>query len=33
MVGDRPAGIGVREDSSRITKNAARFVPHIVDDA
>jgi glutathionylspermidine synthase len=33
MVGDRPAGIGVREDASRITKNTARFVPHIVAEA
>jgi glutathionylspermidine synthase len=30
MVGDQPAGIGVREDRSRITKNTARFVPHII---
>lgn len=30
MVGDLPAGIGVREDDSRITKNTARFVPHII---
>jgi glutathionylspermidine synthase len=28
IVGDEPAGIGVREDSSPITTNASRFVPH-----
>jgi glutathionylspermidine synthase len=28
MVGDRPAGIGIREDDSPITKNTSRFVPH-----
>jgi glutathionylspermidine synthase len=30
IVGDRPAGLGVREDASRVTKNTARFVPHII---
>lgn len=30
IVGDRSAGIGVREDDSAITKNTARFVPHII---
>lgn len=31
MVGDTPAGIGVREDDSVVTKNMARFLPHIVE--
>jgi len=30
VIGDQPAGIGVREDSSLITRDTARFVPHIV---
>ena len=30
LVGDNPAGIGVREDSSPITSDHARFVPHII---
>lgn len=33
MVGDAPAGIGVREDASRVTKNTARFVPHLIEPA
>jgi glutathionylspermidine synthase len=28
VVGDEPAGIGVREDSTPITRNTSRFVPH-----
>ena len=28
IVGDKPAGIGVREDVSPITRNTSRFVPH-----
>jgi glutathionylspermidine synthase len=28
IVGDRPAGIGIREDASPITRNSSRFVPH-----
>jgi glutathionylspermidine synthase len=28
IVGDAPAGIGIREDDSPITKNSSRFVPH-----
>ena len=28
IVGDEPAGIGIREDDSPITKNTSRFVPH-----
>jgi glutathionylspermidine synthase len=31
IVGDEPAGIGVREDSEIVTKNAARFVPHYIE--
>ncbi|MGH8258955.1 MAG: glutathionylspermidine synthase family protein, partial [Steroidobacteraceae bacterium] len=30
MIGDLPAGIGMREDDSLITRDSARFVPHIV---
>jgi glutathionylspermidine synthase len=28
IIGDEPAGIGVREDESPITRNTSRFVPH-----
>ncbi len=28
IIGDKPAGIGVREDTSPITRNTSRFVPH-----
>lgn len=28
IIGDQPAGIGIREDDSPITKNSSRFVPH-----
>ena len=28
IIGDEPAGIGMREDSSPITRNTSRFVPH-----
>jgi glutathionylspermidine synthase len=28
IVGDEPAGIGIREDDSPITRNSSRFVPH-----
>ncbi len=30
VIGDQPAGIGVREDRSLITRDTARFVPHVV---
>jgi glutathionylspermidine synthase len=30
MVDDGPAGIGLREDRSRVTKNLSRFVPHAI---
>ncbi|MEO1719391.1 MAG: glutathionylspermidine synthase family protein, partial [Pseudomonadota bacterium] len=33
MVGDRAAGLGMREDASRITRNLSRFVPHVILDA
>jgi len=28
IVGDAPAGIGIREDASPVTRNTSRFVPH-----
>jgi len=28
IIGDEPAGIGLREDESEITRNTSRFVPH-----
>ncbi len=31
IVGDKPAGMGVREDDSAVTKNTARFIPHIIE--
>lgn len=31
MVGDRAAGLGIREDATRITRNLSRFVPHIIE--
>lgn len=30
MVGDEPAGVGIREDKSRVTKNMSRFIPHAI---
>jgi len=30
MIGDEPAGMGVREDRSRVTKNMSRYVPHAI---
>ena len=30
IVGEDPAGIGIREDRSRVTKNLSRFVPHVI---
>nr|WP_309544976.1 glutathionylspermidine synthase family protein [Alkalilimnicola ehrlichii] len=30
IVGDRAAGIGIREDDSLITKDSSRFLPHII---
>ena len=31
MVGDEPAGMGIREDATPITTNRSRFVPHYFD--
>lgn len=30
VIGDRAAGLGMREDSGRITRNLSRFVPHVI---
>lgn len=30
LVGDAPAGMGIREDISPITSNRSRFVPHVI---
>lgn len=30
IIGDRPAGLGMREDEGPITRDSARFVPHII---
>jgi glutathionylspermidine synthase len=30
LVGDEPAGIGLREDRGRITRNTSRFLPHFI---
>jgi glutathionylspermidine synthase len=30
IVGDEPAGIGIREDDALVTRNLARFVPHFI---
>lgn len=32
IVGDQPAGIGIREDDALVTRNLARFVPHFIED-
>ncbi|MFN3930713.1 MAG: glutathionylspermidine synthase family protein [Brevundimonas sp.] len=32
LVGDEPAGIALREDPGRITRNTSRFVPHFIRD-
>jgi len=32
VVGTEPAGIGIREDRGRITRNTSRFVPHYIRD-
>ena len=31
IVGDEPAGLGMREDETPITRNTSRFVPHLFD--
>lgn len=30
IIGGEPAGIGIREDSSPITRNVSRFIPHLI---
>jgi glutathionylspermidine synthase len=30
LIGDEPAGMGVREDRSRVTRDRSRFVPHVI---
>lgn len=30
VIGDQPAGIGIREDDSLITKDTSRFLPHVI---
>ena len=30
VIADQPAGIGMREDASRITQDTSRFVPHAI---
>ena len=30
MVGDEPAGMGIREDRELVTKNFSRFLPHAI---
>ena len=30
VIGDRPSGMGVREDATLITRDTSRFVPHII---
>lgn len=30
VVGDGPAGVGIREDAGRVTTNLSRFVPHAI---
>ncbi|WP_296596155.1 glutathionylspermidine synthase family protein [Phenylobacterium sp.] len=30
IVGEEPAGVGIREDRSRVTRNLSRFVPHVI---
>jgi glutathionylspermidine synthase len=32
VVGNEPAGIGLREDRGRITRNTSRFLPHVIRD-
>ena len=31
LVGDEPAGMGIREDTARITGDRSRFVPHVIE--
>ena len=31
VIGDRPSGIGIREDATLITRDTARFLPHVIE--
>jgi glutathionylspermidine synthase len=31
VIGQEPAGMGIRESSGRITNNTSRFIPHLID--
>ena len=31
IVGDEPAGMGIREDVNPVTRNTSRFIPHYFD--
>jgi predicted acylesterase/phospholipase RssA len=31
IVGDEPCGMGIREDSTPVTRNTSRFIPHYFD--
>ncbi|HET7160036.1 MAG TPA: glutathionylspermidine synthase family protein, partial [Burkholderiales bacterium] len=31
VIGDAPAGIGIREDVTPVTSNTSRFIPHYFD--
>jgi glutathionylspermidine synthase len=31
VIGDQPAGIGIREDHGRVTRDRSRFMPHIIE--
>lgn len=30
LVGDEPAGMGIREDRGRVTRDRSRFIPHVI---
>jgi len=30
MIGDRPSGLGMREDDTAVTRDTSRFVPHVI---
>jgi glutathionylspermidine synthase len=32
VIGDLPAGMGIREDRSLITQDTSRFIPHVIVD-
>ena len=31
VIGEQPAGVGVREDRGRVTRDRSRFIPHIIE--